>query len=159
MTASDPEIQSAVCIAGWAFRYSDVCPRAVKTSAAQRDDLISIAKMVSGLCDSSVPRKSLSSPMRGFSRWVKLRETCRFNARMAFPDGGVTAETLRRCGLEGKLTLYWPGNAYLASLAGVRVIIEKTRALCAQEQAPRPIPAVPSSHGLTEMELCAIFFA
>ena len=75
-------------------------------------------------------------------------------ARLAFPDGGVTAETLRRRGREGKLPLYRPGKAYLASLSGVRVMIEKTRVHCAQELlAPRPIPAALNSLGLTEMEL------
>jgi hypothetical protein len=75
-------------------------------------------------------------------------------ARLAFPDGGVTAETLRRRGREGKLPLYRPGKAYLASLSGVRVMIEKTRAHCAQELlAPRSTPRVPNPLGLTEMEL------
>jgi hypothetical protein len=75
-------------------------------------------------------------------------------ARIAFPDGGVTAETLRRRGREGKLAVYRPGKAYLASLSGVRVMIEKTRVLCAQERsAPRLTSAVPNSLGLTEMDL------
>jgi hypothetical protein len=75
-------------------------------------------------------------------------------ARLAFPDGGVTAETLRRRAREGKLAVYRPGKAYLASLSGVRVMIEKTRALCRPFlSAPRPTPAVPNSLGLTEMDL------
>ena len=75
-------------------------------------------------------------------------------ARLAFPDGGVTAETLRRRARDGKLAVYRPGKAYLASLSGVRVMIEKTRVLCAREpSAPRPTPRVPTSLGLTEMDL------
>jgi hypothetical protein len=67
-------------------------------------------------------------------------------ARLAFPDGGVTGETLRRRGREGKLAVYRPGKAYLASLSGVRVMIGKTRVLCPQER-------VTPSLGLTEMDL------
>jgi hypothetical protein len=76
-------------------------------------------------------------------------------ARIAFPAGaGVTADTLKRRARQGKLTVYRPGKAYLASLSGVRVMIGKTRVLCAQERAPqRPTPAVPNALGLTEMDL------
>jgi hypothetical protein len=75
-------------------------------------------------------------------------------ARLAFPNGGVTAETLRRRARDGNLAVYRPGKAYLASLSGVRVMIEKTRVLCAQEPStPRPTPATPNSLGLTEMDL------
>jgi hypothetical protein len=74
-------------------------------------------------------------------------------ALLAFPDGGVTGETLRRRAREGKLTVYRPGKAYLASLSGVRLMIEKTRVHPAQEQPPRPTPVVPNSLGLTEMDL------
>jgi len=75
-------------------------------------------------------------------------------ARLAFPDGGVTAETLPRRARDGNLAVYRPGKPYLASLSGVRAMIEKTRVLCAQEaSALCPIPAVPNSLGLTEMEL------
>jgi hypothetical protein len=76
-------------------------------------------------------------------------------ARIAFPAGaGVTADTLKRRARQGKLAVYRPGKAYLASLSGLRVMIEKTRVLCAQERAPpRPTPAVPNSLGLTEMDL------
>jgi hypothetical protein len=71
-------------------------------------------------------------------------------ARLAFPDGGVTAKTLRLRARQGKLAVYRPGKAYLASLSGVRVMIGKTRVVCAQE---RVATAVPNSLGLTEMEL------
>src|ERR1700692_4836006 len=75
-------------------------------------------------------------------------------ARLAFPDGGVTAKTLQVRARPGKLAVYRPGKAYLASLSGVRVMIGKTRVLCAQEwAAPRPTPEVPNSLGLTEMDL------
>lgn len=74
-------------------------------------------------------------------------------ARLAFPNGGVTAETLRRRGREGKLAIYRPGKAYLASLSGVRVMIEKTRVNSAPERVLRPPPVVPNSLGLTEMDL------
>jgi hypothetical protein len=75
-------------------------------------------------------------------------------ARLAFPDGGVTAETLRRRARDGKLVVYRPGKAYLASLSGVRAMIEKTRAQCAREpSASCRTAAVPNSLGLTEMEL------
>ena len=50
-------------------------------------------------------------------------------ARLAFPDGGVTAKTLKLRARQGKLAVYRPGKAYLASLSGVRVMIEKTRVL------------------------------
>lgn len=71
-------------------------------------------------------------------------------ARLAFPDGGVTAKTLRLRARQGKLAVYRPGKAYLASLSGVRVMIGKTRVVCAQE---RVTPAVPNSLGLTESDL------
>ena len=74
-------------------------------------------------------------------------------ARLAFPDGGVTGETLRRRAREGKLAVYRPGKAYLASLSGVRLMIERTRVHPAAERAPRPMPVVPNSLGLTEMDL------
>jgi hypothetical protein len=50
--------------------------------------------------------------------------------RLAFPDGGVTADTLKR-------HVYRPGKAYLAFLSGVRVMIGKTRVLSPEE---RPTP-------------------
>jgi hypothetical protein len=72
-------------------------------------------------------------------------------ARLAFPDGGVTAKTLKRRARQGKLAVYRPGKAYLASLSGVRVMIGKTRVVSKQER-PAP-PMVPNSLGLTEMDL------
>ena len=77
-------------------------------------------------------------------------------ARLAFPDGGVTADTLKRRARQGKLTVYRPGKAYLASLCGVRLMIEKTRVLSSRERAPRPAPAVPNSLGLTDMDLSSM---
>jgi hypothetical protein len=74
-------------------------------------------------------------------------------ARLAFPDGGVTAKTLKLRARQGKLAVYRPGKAYLASLSGVRAMIEKTRVIPAQERPPRPTPAVPNSLGLTEMDM------
>jgi hypothetical protein len=72
-------------------------------------------------------------------------------ARLAIPDGGVTAETLRRRAREGKLAVYRPGKPYLASLAGVRELIKKTRVTGFQE---RPMPhAIPNALGPTEIEL------
>jgi len=74
-------------------------------------------------------------------------------ACLAFPDGGVTGETLRRRARQGKLPACRPGKSYLASLSDVRVMIEKTRVHPAQERAPHPTPIVPNSLGLTEMDL------
>jgi hypothetical protein len=74
-------------------------------------------------------------------------------ARLAFPDGGVTGKTLRRRAREGKLAVYRPGKAYLATLSGVRVMIEKTRVIPAQERPPRPTSTVLNSLGLTEGDL------
>jgi hypothetical protein len=74
-------------------------------------------------------------------------------ARLAFPDGGVTAKTLKMRARQGKLAVYRPGKAYLASLSGVRVMIEKTRVHPVSERAPRPSPVVPNSLGLTEIDL------
>jgi hypothetical protein len=71
-------------------------------------------------------------------------------ARLAFPDGGVTAKTLKLRARQGKLAVYRPGKAYLASLSGVRVMIGKTRVLGIQE---RVAPVVPNSLGLTESDL------
>jgi hypothetical protein len=49
-------------------------------------------------------------------------------ARIAFPPGaGVTADTLKRRARQGKLTVYRPGKAYVASLAGVWAMIQATR--------------------------------
>jgi hypothetical protein len=75
-------------------------------------------------------------------------------ARLAFPDGGVTGETLRRRARQGHLAVYRPGKAYLASLSGVRAMIESTRVVL--ERPPRPTPAMPNSLGLTEMELSSM---
>jgi hypothetical protein len=77
-------------------------------------------------------------------------------ARMAFPDGGVTAATLKRRAREGKLAVYRPGKAYLASLSGVRVMIGKTRVLGVKERPA--MPAVPNSLGLTESDLANMRF-
>lgn len=74
-------------------------------------------------------------------------------ARLAFPDGGVTARTLKLRARQGKLAVYRPSKAYLASLSGVRAMIEKTRVLSAEERPPRPTSVVPNSLGLTEMDL------
>jgi hypothetical protein len=74
-------------------------------------------------------------------------------ARLAFPDGGVTGETLQRRGREGKLPLYRPGKVYLASLFGVRAMLEKTRVNSVPERVLRPPPVVPNSLGLTEMDI------
>lgn len=74
-------------------------------------------------------------------------------ARLAFPDGGVTAKTLKMRARQGKLAVYRPGKAYLASLSGVRLMIEKTRVHPAAKRASRPMPVVPNSLGLTEMDL------
>jgi hypothetical protein len=74
-------------------------------------------------------------------------------ARLAFPDGGVTAKTLKLRARQGKLAVYRPGKAYLASLSGVRMMIEKTRVLPAEERERRPTAVVPNSLGLTEIDL------
>jgi hypothetical protein len=75
-------------------------------------------------------------------------------ARLAFPDGGVTAKTLKLRARQGKLAVYRPGKAYLASLSGVRVMIGKTRVLSEEERSPAPL--VPNSLGLTEMDLSSL---
>ena len=72
--------------------------------------------------------------------------------RLAFPDGGVTAKTLRLRARQGKLAVYRPGKAYLASLSGIRVMIEKTRVVLGPSTL-RVAPAEPNSLGLAEMEL------
>jgi hypothetical protein len=72
-------------------------------------------------------------------------------ARLAFPDGGVTGKTLYRRAREGKLAVYRPGKSFLACLAGVRLMIEKTRVHPAPER--RLTPLAPNSLGLTEMDL------
>ncbi|SRR5216683_607620 len=77
-------------------------------------------------------------------------------ARLAFPDGGVTGKTLRRRAREGKLAVYRPGKAYLASLSGVRVMIEKTRVHSARERPPRQTSIVPNLRGLTETDLSSM---
>jgi hypothetical protein len=74
-------------------------------------------------------------------------------SRLAFPDGGVTAKTLKLRARQGKLQVFRPGKAYLASLSGVRLMLERTRVLSAQQRAARPTSIVPNSLGLTEMEL------
>jgi hypothetical protein len=56
-------------------------------------------------------------------------------ARIAFPpDAGVTADTLKRRARKGQLTVYRPGKAYLASLAGVWAMVQATRV----QQKPTP---------------------
>ncbi|MGC2776840.1 MAG: hypothetical protein WA418_14525 [Bradyrhizobium sp.] len=76
-------------------------------------------------------------------------------ARLAFPNGGVTGETLRRRAREGKLAVYRPGKPYLASLAGVRAMIEQTR-VSPERTPPRTTHAVPNSLGPTAMELSSM---
>jgi hypothetical protein len=65
----------------------------------------------------------------------------------------VTRGTFLRRARQGKLDVFRPGKTYLASLSGVRVIIEKTRILPAEQRERRPTPVVPNSLGLTEMDL------
>jgi hypothetical protein len=73
-------------------------------------------------------------------------------ARIAFPAGaGITAHTLKRRARQGKLVVYRPGKAYVASLAGVRAMIEATRVPAPARRGPSP--SVPNSLGLTEMDL------
>jgi hypothetical protein len=49
-------------------------------------------------------------------------------ARIAFPAGaGVTADTLKRRARQGKLAVFRPGKAYLATLADVWAMLEATR--------------------------------
>jgi hypothetical protein len=55
-------------------------------------------------------------------------------ARLAFPDGGVTAKTLKLRARQGKLAVYRPGKAYLASLSGVRVMIGKPHGVVSDDQ-------------------------
>jgi hypothetical protein len=76
-------------------------------------------------------------------------------ARIAFPaDAGITADTLKRRARQGKLVVYRPGKAYVASLAGVRAMIEATRV---QQVVKRPPNStVPNSLGLTEMDLSSM---
>jgi hypothetical protein len=73
-------------------------------------------------------------------------------ARIAFPaDAGITADTLKRRARQGKLVVYRPGKAYVASLVGLRAMIEATRVQKAGKRLPTS--AVPNSLGLTEMDL------
>jgi hypothetical protein len=76
-------------------------------------------------------------------------------ARIAFPaDAGVTADTLKRRARQGKLVVYRPGKAYVASLVGVRAMIEATRV---QQVVRRPPNStVPNSLGLTQMDLASM---
>jgi hypothetical protein len=73
-------------------------------------------------------------------------------ARIAFPaDAGITADTLKRRARQGKLVVYRPGKAYVASLAGVRAMIEATRV---QQVVKRPSTStVPNSLGLTQLDI------
>jgi hypothetical protein len=73
-------------------------------------------------------------------------------ARIAFPaDAGITADTLKRRARQGKLVVYRPGKAYVASLAGVRAMVEATRV---QQAVKRPSTStVPNSLGLTQMDI------
>jgi hypothetical protein len=73
-------------------------------------------------------------------------------ARLAFPDGGVTRETLLRNVRSGRLNAYRPGKAYLTSLRDVRAMIEATRVVVSL-RSPRSMPAVPNALGLTESDL------
>jgi hypothetical protein len=76
-------------------------------------------------------------------------------ARIAFPAGtGITADTLKRRARQGKLVVYRPGKAYVASLAGVRAMIDATRVQRVVERPPTP--TVPDSLGLTEMDLASM---
>lgn len=72
--------------------------------------------------------------------------------RLAFPDGGVTRDTLLRNVRGGRLMAYRPGKAYLTSLRDVRAMIEATRVVVSRPP-PGPSPAVPNALGLTEADL------
>lgn len=49
-------------------------------------------------------------------------------ARIAFPaDAGVTAATLKRRARQGKLAVFRPGKAYVATLADIWAMLEATR--------------------------------
>jgi hypothetical protein len=73
-------------------------------------------------------------------------------ARIAFPaEAGITADTLKRRARQGKLVVYRPGKAYVASLAGVRAMVEATRVQKPIERPPTS--TVPNSLGLTQMDI------
>jgi hypothetical protein len=78
-------------------------------------------------------------------------------ARLAFPDGGVTADTLKRRARQGKLAVYRPGKAYLASLSDIWAMIIATRV---RPKTPppavkweRPTPPLPDPLGRTDAEV------
>ena len=75
-------------------------------------------------------------------------------ARLAFPDGGATGDTLRRNIRNGRLKAYRPGKAYLTSLRDVRAMIEATRVV--RRLAPKLSPSIPNALGLTEMDLSSL---
>jgi hypothetical protein len=67
----------------------------------------------------------------------------------------VTAATLKRRIRQGTLVAYRPGKAHLATLAGVREMLQQTRVVPTQ-RTPPVTSAVPNSLGLTEMDLASI---
>jgi hypothetical protein len=76
-------------------------------------------------------------------------------ARLAFPDGGVDADTLKRRIRQGKLAAYRPGKRYLTSLRDVWAMIEATRVV-APLPRPRITPAAPNPLGLTASDLASM---
>jgi excisionase family DNA binding protein len=75
--------------------------------------------------------------------------------RLAFPDGGVTRDTLLRNVRGGRLKAYRPGKAYLTSLRDVHAMIEATQVIVTRP-APTRSPAVPNVLGLTESDLAGM---
>jgi hypothetical protein len=61
-------------------------------------------------------------------------------ARLAFPNGGVTAESLKRRARQGLLVVTRPGKAYLSTLVDVRKMVEACRVKPTQ---PLPAPGMP----------------
>jgi hypothetical protein len=48
-------------------------------------------------------------------------------ARIAFPNGSVTADTLKRRARQGKLAVYRPGKVYISTLVDIKAFLEASR--------------------------------
>jgi hypothetical protein len=79
-------------------------------------------------------------------------------ARIAFPEGTVTADTLKRRARQGKLAVYRPGKFYLSTLVDIKAFLEASRVEPKSKPPPvsdwrRRIAAPPDPFGRSEAEV------
>jgi hypothetical protein len=80
-------------------------------------------------------------------------------ARIAFPNGSVTANTLKLRARQGKLAVYRPGKAFVSTLVNIKAFLEASRVEPKSKPPPpvsdwrRRIAAPPDPFGRSEAEV------